>query len=190
MLDRDVVTSAALGARDGTGDPQRTSVLPGVLSTRWRVTSRCAGTGEFALLLADFYRLIRSDRENLRRELDAMRQERVATRRQEQGETRRLRERITLADRIVGTYFRRVTKTVDRTLAALGYHRHGRGPWRRKRGFSMASELARVDIRELSRWHGRGSGSPSGSWPIGYRRGSMRLWPMVKATFTRWSRPP
>ncbi len=116
-----------------------------------RVTSRCAGTGEFALLLADFYRMLRSDKETLRRELVAMRQERVATRRQEQGETRRLRERITLADRIVGTYFRRVTKTVDQTLAALGYHRHGRGPWRRKRGFSMASELARVDIRELSR---------------------------------------
>ena len=116
-----------------------------------RVTSRCVGTGELALLLAYEHRLIRSDRETSRRELKAMHQERVATRRQEQGETRRLRERITLADRIVGTYFRRVSKTVDRTLAALGYHRHGRGPWRRKRGFSMASELARVDIRELSR---------------------------------------
>src|SRR5271157_4035529 len=116
-----------------------------------RVTSRCAGTGEFALLSADFYRLIRSDRETLRRELEATRQERVATRRQEQGETRGLRKRTTLADRIVGTYFRRVTKTVDRTLAALGYHRHGRGRWRRKRGFPMASELARVDVRELVR---------------------------------------
>ena len=109
------------------------------------------GTGEFALLLADFYRLIRSDRETLRRELEAMRQERMATRRQEQGETRRLRERITLADRIVGTYFRRVAKTVDRTLAALGYHRHDRGKWRTKRGCSMASELARADVRELVR---------------------------------------
>ena len=116
-----------------------------------RVTSRCVGTGELALLLAYEHRLIRSDRETLRRELEATRQERVATRRQEQGETRGLRKRTTLADRIVGTYFRRVTKTVDRTLAALGYHRHDRGRWRRKRGFPMASELARVDVRELVR---------------------------------------
>ena len=92
-----------------------------------RVTSRCAGTGELALLLADEHRLIRSDRETSRRELKAMRQERVATRRQEQGETRRLRERITLADRIVGMSLRHVTKTVEQTLTALGYHRFGEG---------------------------------------------------------------
>ena len=77
--------------------------------------------------------MIRSDREALRRELEAMRQERMATRRQEQSETRRLRERIALVDGIVGAYSRRVTEAVDRTLAVLGFHRHDRGSWRRKR---------------------------------------------------------
>jgi hypothetical protein len=71
-----------------------------------RVTSRCAGTGEFALLLADFYRLIRNDRETLHRELEAMREQRMATRRQERSETRRPRERITLMHRVVGVYSR------------------------------------------------------------------------------------
>ena len=116
-----------------------------------RVTSRCAGTGEFALLLADFHHLMQSDRETMRCEVEAMRRERFDTRQQERSETKQLSERLALGDRIVGAYSRRVTGAVDRTLTAIGYHRHDRGTWRRKRGFSMASELARMEIRELAR---------------------------------------
>jgi len=115
-----------------------------------RVTSRCAGTGEFALLVADFRRLIQSDRETLRREVKAMRQERMATRRHEQSETRRLRDRLTSADKMVAGYFRRVATAIDRNLSDLGFHRHDRGSWRRKRFVPVAREVKRLDVRELA----------------------------------------
>jgi len=150
-LDRNVVTSAvwvhAMGLviRNGRAYFLESYRLGG------RVTSRCAATGEFALLLADFYGEIRDEREAIRRERQALHEERMVEIRQERTETQRLRERVTLADRIVGAYSKRVTEAVARALGAIGYHRHARGTWRRKRGFSVPNGLARLDIRELAR---------------------------------------
>ena len=146
-----------------------------------RVTSRYCGAGEVALLLAVFREEDRREREAERLELEALRREEVATRRHEQGETRRLRDRITLTDRMVGAYFRRVTKMVDQTLTALGYHRLGRGwKWHRKRGFSMANELARVDVHELVRLAGEGDRLALGELADRYRIGSTRRRPTVR----------
>ncbi len=45
-------------------------------------------------------------------------------------------------------HFRTVGKTVETLLMALGFHRHERGEWRRRRK-AMSTELAETDVQEL-----------------------------------------
>ena len=117
-----------------------------------KVTSEYVGTGKLAdavaLLDRDFRALIR-----LRRiEIDSDRAERIEADRAERARLRALRERLHGADRIVARHSRRVDGAVASALDALGYHRHHRGDWRKRRDAeTVKTELARLDVRELVR---------------------------------------
>jgi hypothetical protein len=54
--------------------------------------------------------------------------------------------------RIVGAYGREVDAAVARVMELLGYHRHRRGPWRKRRGLDVGEKtttVARTEIGEL-----------------------------------------
>src|SRR5262249_7043636 len=59
-------------------------------------------------------------------------------------------DRLNVAEFMMGCYWGNVEGVVVTVLEALGYHRHHRGEWRRKRGMA-SKELAQVDIHELLR---------------------------------------
>src|SRR5208337_5476 len=117
-----------------------------------RVTSEYVGTGELAYAIALLDRDFRAINRLKRMEIEADRAERIEADRAERARIRALRERLQGADRIVARHFRRVDGAVESALDALGYHRHHRGEWRKRRDAeTVKRELARLDIRELVR---------------------------------------
>lgn len=117
-----------------------------------KVTSEYVGTGELAAIIALVDRDVRTLRRLRRLEIDADRAERIEANRAERARLRAFRERLQGADRIVAGHSRRVDKAVASALNALGYHRHHRGNWRKRReAETVKRELARLDIRELVR---------------------------------------
>jgi hypothetical protein len=92
------------------------------------------------------------DREEERARRDEIRRcpHEQAVARQAQRETRQaLGKRLDSIDRIMAGYHRRVGKTVEVHLTALGYHRHARGQWRRRRQ-PMSIELVKAKAPDLA----------------------------------------
>jgi hypothetical protein len=117
-----------------------------------KVTSEYVGTGFAAEAIALLDRDFRTLRRLMRLEIEAERQERIEGDRAERAKLRELAGRLAGADRLVAGYSRRVDRAVGSTLVALGFHRHHRGDWRKRRGEgTMRTDLARLDIRELVR---------------------------------------
>ncbi len=117
-----------------------------------KVTSEYVGSGIVGYPAALLDRDIRAINRLNRLEIEADRAERIEADRAEQARIRALRERLQGADRIVARHFRRVDKAVESALNSLGYYRHHRGDWRKRRDAKTVNrELARLDIRELVR---------------------------------------
>jgi hypothetical protein len=117
----------------------------------WR-NGRCVteyvGSGEFGALMhaAD---LLIADEERARREEIRRGEHEQAVARQAQREARQaLGKRLDFIDCIMAGYYRRIGKTVEAILATLGYHRHARGRWRRRRK-PMSNPLATASVAEL-----------------------------------------
>jgi hypothetical protein len=114
-----------------------------------RVTSMSYGPvhGEDARRFVAMDRIIREKRRTEcmqrredKRKLSEARQEGRRTANQE---TQALRERLDSTDRLMAEYSKRVAKAVEAHLTALGYHRHDRGEWRRRRTPMLSIEAAR-----------------------------------------------
>jgi hypothetical protein len=114
-----------------------------------RVTSMSFGPahGETARLFADVHRLEREERRIERMQRWEEKRERSEARQQarraEREENRALRDRLDSTDRLMAEYSKRVTKAVEAHLTALGYHRHDRGEWRRRRTPMLPIEAQR-----------------------------------------------
>ena len=121
-----------------------------------RVVSTYVGSGEVADLCAKLDELERIKR------IGARDRERLAARREAQ-RTRRL-ERACLA----------LTLAAEGLIEAAGYHRHHRGPWRRRRTMSDATTLATAP-------------APSTAKALGerYKAGDKDAWPEIKALIDR-----
>jgi hypothetical protein len=115
-----------------------------------KVTSEYVGSGDLAIFAAVLNEERREEwREFYAEKRKSEREQAVA--RQAQREARKaLGERLDSIDRIMAGYHRRIGKTVEAILTALGYHRHARGQWRRRRE-SMSDPLAKVSVSELVR---------------------------------------
>jgi hypothetical protein len=117
-----------------------------------RVTSEYVANNRYGAA-SDIALLNRFEREEARHERLCAELER----REEQERIREARDRLQqnddrlkVAEFMVGCYWDNVEQVMGTVLKALGYHRHHRGEWRRKRGMA-SKELARVDIHELMR---------------------------------------
>jgi hypothetical protein len=115
-----------------------------------RVTSRYFGAGDMAMLA----RIITRDGQIERRLQQALARaeyrEAVEARRVERQATRDVRERLRIIDRFMVGSGRRISQAVAGILEALGFHRHDRGQWR-KRKVSTETAMQRVDVHELVR---------------------------------------
>src|SRR5262245_5319490 len=104
-----------------------------------RVTSESYGPvhTENARLFVAMDRINREKRqaERMRRKAEKRQQTegRREARRIAREEVQALRQRLDSTDRTMAEYFRRIGQAVEAHLTALGYHRHDRGPWRRRR---------------------------------------------------------
>jgi hypothetical protein len=115
-----------------------------------RVTSRCVASGANAFLFARMGILIRQEEAKRRTERRRVEGEQAAARKVEREALKALRERLASVEDVVAGYHRRIGETVEAILRALGYHRHSRGQWRRRRK-PMGNELAKVSVAELVR---------------------------------------
>jgi hypothetical protein len=115
-----------------------------------KATSEYRGSGDLAVFAA----VLDEEARDEWREFHARRRrderERAAARKAQREARRALGERLDSTERIMAEYFRRVCKTVESVLTDLGYHRHARGQWRRRRN-PMSAEPAEIDVRELAR---------------------------------------
>jgi len=57
-----------------------------------------------------------------------------------------LRERLDSIDRTVSGYIKQIAKAVDASLTALGFHRHHRGEWQRRRKPMLAADSHRYPM--------------------------------------------
>jgi hypothetical protein len=113
-----------------------------------KVTSEYRGSGDLAVFVAildeEHWEEVRARREAKRRS-----ENELAVARQARREARQaLGNRLSSIDRTMASYHRRIGKTVEAILTALGYHRHARGQWRRRRA-PMSNPLATVSVAEL-----------------------------------------
>src|SRR5262249_9683629 len=115
-----------------------------------KVTSIYGGSGEMATWHQMIDRDLRGQLRLERRLRDAHYREGGEARRVEGQAIRDIRERLRTIDRFMAGSGRRITRTVEAILEALGYHRHDRGPWRKRR---MGTEMTKphVDVQELVR---------------------------------------
>jgi hypothetical protein len=104
-----------------------------------RVTSLSYGRvrGEDARLMVAMDRIDREERQAeriRRRQEERERSEaRREARRAANEEIQALRQRLDSTDRVMTESFRMVGKAVEALLQDLGFHRHDRGPWQRRR---------------------------------------------------------
>jgi hypothetical protein len=115
-----------------------------------KVTSYSYGPAhdETAQLFVQFDRMMRQERQIERMERRERRRKQSEARRAGNQEIQALRRRLDSTDRLMAGYFRRIGKTVETILLALGYHRHARGQWRRRRQ-PMSNLPATVSVAEL-----------------------------------------
>jgi len=95
---------------------------------------------------------VNREMEGLRRCLaQAEERERIEARDAVNQEVKALRDRLDKADRCMAGYSREIRLGVNRVLTELGFHRHARGQWRRRRK-AMETKLASTDAAsELER---------------------------------------
>jgi hypothetical protein len=118
-----------------------------------KVTSTCRASGEFAHDLAQIDAIIREKKRLKRFLANAEERERIEARRATNQEVKAIRDRLDKADRCMAGYSKEVRVSVHRILIDLGFHRHARGHWRRRRK-AMATELAPTNgSRDLEREH-------------------------------------
>jgi hypothetical protein len=114
-----------------------------------RVTSQSYGPAEseYARFMTAADRLIREEgrAERIRRLTEKRErfEARQEARRVASQECPALRERLDTIDRLVAEDFHRVRQAVGAWLTALGYHRHDRGEWRRRRRPMRDPEIER-----------------------------------------------
>jgi len=110
------------------------------------VTSACLAKGKLALFMAVLREEDRQERLADRLERIEQERHRVATdneaRRLAREERKEWKGRLDSADRLMIDYFRDIRETVEAYLLRLGFHRHVRGEWRRRRQ-SMLREAER-----------------------------------------------
>jgi hypothetical protein len=115
-----------------------------------KITSIYGGSGEMATWSQMLHRDLREQLRLERMLRDATYREGIEARRVERQAIRDMRERLRTIDRFMMGRGRRITQAVAAILQALGFHRHERGPWR-KRKVSTETTTPRVDVHELVR---------------------------------------
>jgi hypothetical protein len=110
-----------------------------------RVTSQSYGPvpSEDAQVMRAMDRLLREKRESERTKRIMERRDRSKARQAAIRDHRDFRDRLDALDCTMAEYFRRVGKDVEAILIDLGYHRHDRGQWRRRRKPMLTNECLR-----------------------------------------------
>lgn len=111
------------------------------------VTSTCLAKGELALFIAALKEEERQQRIADRLERSELEQARKAAQREERRlagqEFQDWKARLDSADRLMTVFYRDISKTVETYLSHLGFHRHARGEWRRRRTTTMNRDIDR-----------------------------------------------
>ncbi len=112
---------------------------------RGRVTSQSYGpvVSEYAQVMIAMDRLLSEKQETERLKRLTKRRELSKARQAAIREHRDYRDRLDALDHTMAEYFRRVGRDVEAILIALGFHRHDRGQWRRRRKPMLTNECMR-----------------------------------------------
>jgi hypothetical protein len=115
-----------------------------------KVCSEYGGSGFLAVFKALLEEEDREVEAQRRAEMREAKRAQAVARQAQRDDRRTLRKRLESIDGLMLDYHRRIGSAVEAILAALGYHRHARGHWRRRRA-AMSNELEKMDVQELVR---------------------------------------